>query len=350
MFGQFGTGHRSTVQSSRQRIHTSSNLELGSTVIIEQPHQLSENASNFYNSKRLKSRQIRTSSSRARLAAANLENLSLIDYGDAYQLPEKYFVKNCNFGKVYCCPKPKQNLEHVNMDPTLGGVCWKAPNFAAPFSEFNHSCKNTPMSTYYTRVIPWDHEAQDFVYGAAQDAEFKGYYDRRSLKSKIDQSRELSSWDPVSCYNILFWTLAAILAIVAVTFLILMIIFWTDFSGRGQWKWWVFWLVAIVTLIATFFFVFQCGANARAKKRFQRIQEACSDINQKNLHGTGTAIYPGENAAWLEVVLDPRRTMIAGPIRHDRDSHGLEQDVNVVERKQPTRSVIVEEILVNAPS
>jgi len=158
--------------------------------------------------------------------------MELIDYGDAYQMPDGYFVKEGNFGKVYCCPKPKKNLEHKNFDSTLGGMCWTPPSFAAPFSNFNKSCKNTPLSTYYTRIIPWDHKAKDFVYGAAQDSEFKGFHDRRSLKSKIDHSREFSSWDPVTCYNIIFWVLAITLAVVALGFLILMIVFWEDFYNR----------------------------------------------------------------------------------------------------------------------
>lgn len=102
-------------------------------------------------------------------------------------------------------------------------------------------------------------------------------------------------------------------------------------------------------MITVVFFVFLCGANSRTKKRFQKIQESCSDINQKNLHGTGTTIFPGEDGAWLEVVLDPRRTMISGPIRHDRESRGSEHDIHIVQRKQPARKVVIEEIVMNSP-
>ena len=89
--------------------------------------------------------------------------------------------------------------------------------------------------------------------------------------------------------------------------------------------------------------ILRCGSNARAKKRFQRIDQACADINKKNLHGTGTHVYPGESGAWLEVEMDPRRTMISGPIRHDRFSNAVEQDVHVVERKPLSKSKIIEE-------
>ena len=203
-------------------------------------------------------------------------------------------------------------------------MAWRPPGLKAPFQPFNTACSNTPQSTYYTRVIPWDHKRKDFVYGAAQDACFKGFYDRRSLKSRIDLNKKYSSWDPVSCYNILFWILAAILLIGILVWVICMIVYWDDFYHRAQWGWWVFWLLLANVIIVIFMCICRCGANARTKKRFQRINEACADINKKNLHGTGTYIYPGESAAWLEVEMDPRRTMIAGPVRHDRLSSGLD--------------------------
>jgi len=107
-------------------------------------------------------------------------------------------------------------------------------------------------------------------------------------------------------------------------------------------------LVVVILIIVLFMCIFRCGANARAKKRFQRIQEACADINKKNLHGTGTYVYPGEAGAWLEVEMDPRRTMISGPVRHDRWSSGLEQDVHVVERKPVTHHQVTEEVIINS--
>lgn len=295
----------------------------------------------------LKTRKIRTSGSRARRATRNIETIDMIDYGDAYNTPDAYYVKEGNYGKVYRCPKPKQNLSHINEDQTLGGVQWYPPSLAAPYSTFNAACKRTPQSSYHTRVIPWDHKRKDFVYGAVQDACFKGFYDRRSLKSRVDLNRKYSSWDPVTCYNYIFAALMALLIIGLLVFLICMVIYWNDFYHRSQWPWWIFWLVVFIALIVTFICVFRCGANARTKKRFQRINEACVDINKKNLHGTGTYVYPGDSAAWLEVEMDPRRTMISGPIRHDKLSRGFEQDVHVVERKPVTHKKIVEEVVVN---
>lgn len=55
----------------------------------------------------LTGRKIRTSSSRARKATRNIETIDMIDYGDAYNTPDAYYVKEGNFGKVYRCPKPK---------------------------------------------------------------------------------------------------------------------------------------------------------------------------------------------------------------------------------------------------
>lgn len=277
-----------------------------------------------------------------------MEMIEMIDYGDAYNPPEAYYVKEGNFGKVYSCPKPKQNLSHINEDSTLGGTNWTPPGLSAPMCPFNTACANTPISSYYNRVIPWDHKRKDYVYGAAQDAEFKGFYDRRSLKSRIDLNKNHSSWDPVSCYNLVFWILAAILAIAILVWIICMIVYWNDFYTRSQWPWWVFWLVVLIMIVVIFMCIFRCGANARAKKRYQRIHEACADINKKNLHGTGTYVYPGEAGAWLEVEMDPRRTMISGPVRHDRWSSGLEQDVHVVERKPVTHHQVVEQVIVNS--
>lgn len=215
-----------------------------------------------------RSRTYTGTSERARLASYNIEMLEMIDYGDAYNPPESYYVREGNFGKVYRCPKPKQNLTHVNEDWTLGGVRWSPPQLAAPFNPFNFACKNTPVSSYYNRVIPWDHRRKDFVYGAAQDAEFKGFYDRRSLKSRIDLNKQFASWDPVSCYNIMFWILAFILAITVLVWIILLIIYWDNFYRMGRWPWWIFWLLVLILIVFVVFFIFLCGANARTKKRY----------------------------------------------------------------------------------
>ena len=41
--------------------------------------------------------------------------------------------------------------------------------------------------------------------------------------------------------------------------------------------------------------------------------------------------------------------MISGPIRHDRESRGSGHDIHIVERKQPARKVVIEEIVMNSP-
>jgi hypothetical protein len=33
-------------------------------------------------------------------------------------------------------------------------------------SSFDKSCANTPRSTYYQRIIPWDDEKKEYVYAA----------------------------------------------------------------------------------------------------------------------------------------------------------------------------------------
>lgn len=67
------------------------------------------------------------------------------------------------------------------------------------------------------------------------------------------------------------------------------------------------------------------GQNHRTKKRFQRLHQACEEINKRNLLGTGVLIYPGESGAWLEIEMDPRLTMITGSIRHDLLSYSKRQ-------------------------
>lgn len=272
-------------------------------------------------------------------AMKKIEAIEMIDYGDAYRTPDSYYVRDSRYGRVYGCPPPKHNLLHVNEDPTLGGTCFKSPSPAGELSLFNSSCKRTPMSSHYNRVIPWDHKRKDFVYGAVQDACFKGFYDRRSLKSKIDLNRTYSSWDPVSTYNLVFLAVFGLIALALIVWIILIIIYWDHF--KDNWGWWIFWLVLLIIFLLIIWYIFKLVSNNRTKKRFQRIDEACQDINNRNLCGTGTYVYPGENAAWLEVEMDPRRTVIGGPIRHDSMSYSLDNTPNLGKRiiKVPPRGV-----------
>jgi len=280
-----------------------------------------------------------------------IEAINMIDYGDAYRTPDTYYVRDSRWGKVYSCPKPKNNLLHVNEDPTLGGSSYK-PSAGGICSTFNKATKRTPMSSYYTRVIPWDHKDKDYVYGAVQDSCFKGYYDRRSLKSKIDLNRHESSWDPVSTYNLCFYLTVGLIALAILLFVILMIIHWGDF--KYNWRWWFFWLILGILILLLFCCLCRYGANSRTKKRYQRIHEACEDINKRNLYGTGTQVWPGESAGWLEVEMDPRRTVIRGPPRHDSMSYNLQPAMaprkvkavtttEHVTRTAPRRQKIIEE-------
>jgi hypothetical protein len=58
-------------------------------------------------SPRSKSRSLLRTGRRKRKATRNMENIEMIDYGDAYNTPDAYYVKEGNYGKVYRCPKPK---------------------------------------------------------------------------------------------------------------------------------------------------------------------------------------------------------------------------------------------------
>lgn len=80
----------------------------------------------------------------------------------------------------------------------------------------------------------------------------------------------------------------------------------------------------IVALVSAIYLVIVQGENSRNKKRFQDLDRACQDINSKNLMGTGTSVNPGEDGAWLEIDLDPRRTMIEGGVVRDKSEDIIE--------------------------
>lgn len=283
------------------------------------------------------------------IKTGNLDTIKRIDYGDAYLTPDNYYVKDSRWGKVYSCRKPKHNLAHINGDPTLGGTTFSAPSPAGPCCGFNQACKKTPMSTYYTRVIPWDSKRGDFVYGAVQDSCFKGFYDRRSLKSKVDMYR--SHWNPTRWYNYCWLATIALIALVIVIGIIMAIVWWDDFSDN--WTIYLTWFILLLLVLFALLCICRCGANMMAKRRFQRLDDALQDVNRRNLYGTGTYVYPGDCGAWIEVEMDPRRTAVSGPPRQDTFSSTSDRTFGkhkrVIKRgRRPRREIIEETTLVRA--
>ena len=253
---------------------------------------------------------------------AIIEEASLIDYRDCYRQPSEYFVKNSAFGKVYRVNKPKNNFIVCNNDPTLGGQQFQTPcgssgskMFSIISSEFDRACAKTPRSTYYKRIIPWDDKKKEYVYAALQENEFKGFFDRRSLKSRL---RNITGHDirKSSCFKL---SQLLILIFIISIFIALIIVITLNFKDIQD-KPFLYCIPFIAILIVTLsmFFIIRQGENSNNKKRFQKLNTACEDINIKYLADSGTSIHPGLNAAWLELDLDPRRTMIMGDPVRDR--------------------------------
>ena len=72
------------------------------------------------------------------------------------------------------------------MFPILGGYSFTKPRpIKAPLSPFNDAVCNTPLSTNYKRIIPFDYSTDKFVFGAVDDKIFKQRYDRKALRSKM---------------------------------------------------------------------------------------------------------------------------------------------------------------------
>ena len=286
---------------------------------------------------RRRAQNTRSTVKRTVTQSTTLDAISRIDYGDAYLTPDNYYVKDSRWGKVYSVRKPKHNLMHVNGDPTLGGTTFNAPSPPGPCCSFNEACAKTPLSTYYTRIIPWDAKKGDFVYGAVQDSCFKGFYDRRSLKSKVDMNR--SHWDPVRWYN-LFWLLCLVLIVLAIIIAIICaIVWWDDF--KQNWTIYLTYLLVMIAVLFALLCICRCGANIMAKRRFMRLDDALQDVNRRNLYGTGTYVYPGDNGAWIEVEMDPRRTAVSGPPREDSLAFNMDKTVGkhkrVVKRSRRNR-------------
>jgi len=82
-----------------------------------------------------------------------------------------------------------------------------------------------------------------------------------------------------------------------------------------------------------------------AKKRFQIIDKACQEINRKHLHGTGTSVNPGKYAAWLEVDLDPLRTMILGEVSRDTNESVYEDSNGLNSKDEEVNQVVIKPIL-----
>ena len=192
------------------------------------------------------------------------------------------------------------------------------------------SAQKTPPSSNYKRVIPWDHTKRDFVYGAVQDKIFKGRLPRRSLKRKIDTEMTSEDWNPVMAFNVCCIIWMALLAVVTITIVVLIIWFRTKITN------FYYWLIFIVAMTLDIFTVayllFRCYSEQKIDRRFKDLERVCSDLNRSYYKGVGCGVCPGLAGAWLEVDLDPRRTIVEGEIERDQGESNVLKEQEQKER------------------
>lgn len=255
---------------------------------------------------------------------------------DDHCCEDDYLYPPANDHEIAQIPPPKDTHYHVNEDPSLGGETWRVSAPRAPLSDFVTHCLKTPDSHDYERIIPWDHKKKDYVYGAVHDHIFRGRYDRRRLKRKLDYVKNHGSWDPVQGYNWCF--LLTVLAIGI--FLAVWIIFYIYKPYHifpwylNQWWWWVLIPFFVIMMILTYCCIVRASSNHATRNRYRYLKHACDDVNDRHLRGSGVEVKPGKLGAWIEVEMDPGRTDIVGDVIPDRRIyHGEERRVANIQKQ-----------------
>ena len=242
---------------------------------------------------------------------------------------EDYLIPPRNNGEIAQVPPPKDNLFHWNEDPTLGAKTWRIPVPNVPLSDFGAACAKTPRSSDFERIIPWDHKGRDFVYGAIHDHIFRGRFNRRRLKRKIDHCKGLGGWDPISGYMGCFMCCICLGFALAAFFVLLWMFKPYNYFGWYLDQWW-FWLLAplfIIMILATYCCIVSAAVNQMTRNRYRYLKHACDDVNDRHLAGSGVRVYPGTKGAWLAVAMDPNRTDIVGDVIPDRRFYRGTEDV-----------------------
>jgi hypothetical protein len=262
----------------------------------------------------------------------------LLNAGPRYW-EESYLLPPARDSEIARVPPSKDTHMHINDDPSLGGETWRVPRPNAPLSDFNSACRVTPQSDDYTRIIPWDHDKKDYVYGAVDDYIFRGRYDRRRLKRKLDHVKQHGSWDPTGSYNKCF----ICCLITGGIFLFLWILSWV-YRPYCWWCWFfnntfLIWLLPLFVLmvLATWCCICKAAANHSARNRYRYIKHALDDVNDRHLKGSGVSLRPGTKAAWIEVDMDPDRTDIVGGVVDDVRLYNGEDHVKMVEQEVERR-------------
>lgn len=266
------------------------------------------------------------------------EQTQLVNAGPRYW-EDDYLLPPLTDNEVARVPPPKDTLMYFNDDPALGGETWRVPVPSAPMSDFNAACKVTPMSDDFNRVIPWDHQKKDYVYGAVDDHIFRGRYDRRRLKRKLDHVKQQGSWDPTSSYNKCCLCCLIVGALLLALWLLAWAYrpyhWWCGFFGN-TWIWFLLPLFILMILI-TWCCICKAAANHATRNRSRYIRHALDDVNDRHLKGSGVQMKPGVKAAWLEVDMDPNRTEIYGDVIDDFRLYNGEDHVKMVEMEVERR-------------
>lgn len=262
----------------------------------------------------------------------------LLNAGPRYW-EETYLLPPVTDDEIAQVPPPKDTHLHINDDPSLGGETWRVPTPRAPGSDYNTACRRTPVSDDFTRVIPWDHKKKDYCYGAIHDHIFRGRYDRRRLKRKLDHVKAHGSWDPTGSYN-----KCVICCLLTGAFLIIGWILlyayrsycWWCSAFSNSWMWLLIPFFALM-ILATWCCICRASANHATRNRYRYIKHALDDVNDRHLKGSGVYLRPGNKAAWIEVDTDPERTEIVGDVVDDFRLYNGEEHVKMVEHEVERR-------------
>ena len=195
------------------------------------------------------------------------------------------------------------------------------------------------MSDDFTRVIPWDHKKKDYCYGAVHDHIFRGRYDRRRLKRKLDHVKQHGSWDPTGSYNKCFICCLLAGALFLITWILLWAYrpyCWWCYLFSNPWLWFLLPLFGLC-LCCTWCCICKASANHATRNRYRYIKHALDDVNDRHLKGSGVYLRPGTKAAWLEVDMDPDRTEVVGDVVDDFRLYNGEEHVKMVEQEVERR-------------
>lgn len=196
-------------------------------------------------------------------------------------------------GPIYTADKVPKNT-----DPSLGGETFRPPTCQGGGSYFNYYCTNTPANSASTRIIPWDHEKKDFVYGAVKEEDLRGVISRKELKSRLDIFKSTDYWDPVSVYNLSPVIVGVLFGISVIGVIIYMIVNWD--SAKTYWYVLVFLPIIILIVGVIIVVALRNRANKLTFQRKAMFDEELASISK----GSPYKIRSGEASSYIEIFQD----------------------------------------------